>query len=111
MKKSILKQLREVASKLEITFEKKIITVSGQQLIETGNSVINGQTIQPELSYQIETEAPCNHFRKLKEAYKYGGIKACNDYIKSVNEVVQRANLASLEQTAAINERKELFSI
>lgn len=111
MKKQVLKQLRAVASKLEITFEKKIITVSGQQLIETGNSIIDGNTIDPALHYQIETEVPCNHFRKLKEAYKFAGFEACNDYIRSVNEVVQRANLASLEQTAGLNERKELFSI
>jgi hypothetical protein len=111
MNKKLLKQFREIATKLEVTFEKRIITVTGQQLIDTGNSIIDSQQINPELSYQIETQAPANHYRKLKEAYKFGGIKSCNDYIRSVNEVVQRANLASLEQTAGISERKEMFSI
>ena len=111
MNKKILKQLRITATKLETTFEKKVITVTGKELIDTGNSVINGQEIDAALSYQIETEAPANHYRKLKEAYKFGGYKSCNDYIRSVNEVVQRANLASLEQTAGISERQSMFSI
>lgn len=111
MKKAILKQLRDVASKLEITYEKSIQTVSGQHLIETGNSVLDGQEIKADMFYQVELQVPANHFRKLKEVYKYGGIKACNQYIESVNETVRRANAAQLSIAAGMNENKQAFSI
>jgi hypothetical protein len=111
MNKKLLKQFREIATKLEVTFEKRIISVTGQQLIDTGNSIIDSQQINPELSYQIETQAPANHYRKLKEAYKFGGIKSCNDYIRSVNEVVQRANIASIDIDANMEIRKQQFEL
>lgn len=111
MKKAILKQLRDVASKLEITYEKSIQTVSGQQLIETGNSVFDGQEINPDMFYQVELQVPANHYKKLKAAYNYGGIKACNQYISDVNETVRRANAAQLSIAAGMNDNKQNFSI
>ena len=91
--KHINKELHELAAKLPMIFaeSKEYGSYSGTELIEMGYEKDRaGNQLSAELLYHLElpVKMACNHYRRLKKAYKANGMKGVNHYLSNLDRII-----------------------
>lgn len=89
MKKKVLKQFKTLAAAIPICFEPFIVkdSITGAEIIASGiTHTKSGQKISPKGEYLKAVAKPSmvNHERKIKDAYKKGGINEVSNYIENI---------------------------
>ncbi len=84
-KKSRFKHLRKISANLPEVAEKTFVSekVEGHQLIENGIDTVNDKPVKLGGIYRKVTAIakPVNHYRKLKQLDKTGGVAAVIGYL------------------------------
>ena len=97
MKKSVIKKLKDLAAEMPPKLEKAITYCTGAELIKKGHKTQpDGLTIKPKAKYQVTGSRLVNHYEKIKECFKVGGIEKvviyCNEIMPKpiISEQIQQ---------------------
>jgi hypothetical protein len=94
-KKKRIKLLRKIAGELPVVLvhTKEVHFVTGAELLEQGETEVDGQKIIPEKRYvqDMPVQLAINHARQLKKIYQKHGYGAVGQYIDQVQKTVSDA--------------------
>jgi hypothetical protein len=95
MKKSHLRELRQLANLLPVTYQNRSVfrRIHGSEILKHKPEAKDqkGKAIDPNMHYMIKVsdQEPTNDYRRLKKIYRREGIKAVRQYCQEVHELNQ----------------------
>lgn len=111
--KKILKQLRELSSKLPTvtTQQKRLVTGEHIMRYKPNAKDAEGNAIQSDKAYHVVVPVPKNHYKAMKLLFTQGGYDLVNKYIAQMNEIVLGKKELMETVMGGLNERKEMYQI
>lgn len=86
MNKNTLKSITAIAENLAITMYtvKDRVEISGKDLLLGDTKEVEGEPVDPDKTYIMEMpmQIASNHKRRMKRAYKRGGVEGVINYLK-----------------------------
>lgn len=88
MKKKVLNELKDIASKLPVfkIRSKQGVKYSGEYLRSVNTYVIDGRQVDPDKTYTIFPLSDVNHYVNLKSIYEKEGMDGVVEYVDIIKK-------------------------